>query len=108
MRRHPRSVSGLGVRGPYCKSYDVYSLGLVLLEIGLWKVLEKYHRPHYSAERWRDRIVLPVLVPELGNKTGRRYRDVVERCLTAPVELSSAEAGELMEYVVSTLESINV
>lgn len=107
LHRHPASLSGLG-RKPYCKVYDVYSLGLVLLEIGLWKVLQTYYKPHYSSERWRDRIILPVLVPGLGSKTGKLYREVVERCLTAKGDMSSGEAGQLMESVVVTLESIKV
>ncbi|KAK8050663.1 hypothetical protein PG994_012393 [Apiospora phragmitis] len=112
LHRHPQSLSsGLGGarrRRPYCKGYDVYSLGLVLLEIGLWKPLQTYYKPHYSAERWRDRVVLPVLVPGLGNRTGRVYREVVERCLTAKDDMSGKEAGQLMESVVAALESIHV
>lgn len=108
LHRHPSSLSGLSARRPYCKSYDIYSLGLVLLEIGLWKPLQTYYKPHYSAERWRDRVVLPVLVPGLGNRTGRVYREVVERCLMTPDDISSEEAGVLMEGVVAALESIHV
>ncbi|KAG7109121.1 hypothetical protein HYQ44_011996 [Verticillium longisporum] len=93
-------------RQPYRKSHDMYSLGLVLLEIGWWKVLSTYYKPHYAAERWRDKVVLPVLVPGLASKTGRLYRDVVERCLTVHEDMSSSEAGEVMEWVVATLESI--
>ncbi|KAM0276137.1 hypothetical protein ACHAQH_007063 [Verticillium albo-atrum] len=107
--RDPRASSsrcGAGLRQPYRKSHDVYSLGLVLLEIGWWKVLGTYYKPHYSAERWRDKVVLPVLVPGLASKTGRMYRDVVERCLTVDEDMSSSEAGEVMEWVVATLESI--
>lgn len=107
LHRHPQSLSGLS-RRPYCKSYDIYSLGLVLLEIGDWKVLQTYYRPHYSAERWRDRIILPQLVPRLGTKVGRLYRVLVERCLTANDDITSEEAGQLMEEVVATLEKINV
>jgi hypothetical protein len=107
LHRHPGSLSGL-TRKPYCKSYDIYSLGLVLLEIGLWKALQTYYKPHYSAERWRDRVILPVLVPGLGSKTGRLYREVVEQCLGAREDLTSNEASQLMESVVSTLESIRI
>lgn len=84
----------------------MYSLGLVLLEIGLWKVLQTYYKPHYSAEKWRDRVILPALVPGLGSKTGKLYKQVVEKCLTANDDMSSSEAGQLMEWVVTTLESI--
>ncbi|ORY66249.1 prion-inhibition and propagation-domain-containing protein [Pseudomassariella vexata] len=107
LHRHPKSLSGLS-RRPYCKSYDIYSLGLVLLEIGLWKVLQTYYKPHYSAERWRDKVVLPVLVPGLGSKTGRFYRGVVERCLNVGDDISNEEADQVMESVVGILESINV
>lgn len=104
LHRHPAALRGL----PYCKSFDIYSLGLVLLEIGLWKVLQTYYKAHYSADRWRDRVVLAALVPGLGSKVGGRYRGVVEMCLRAGDDLTSAEAGKLMETVVTTLESIRV
>ncbi|KAH7170965.1 prion-inhibition and propagation-domain-containing protein [Dactylonectria macrodidyma] len=104
LHRHPASLRGM----PHCKPFDVYSLGLVLLEIGLWKVLQAYYKPHYSADRWRDRVVLSALVPGLNSKVGRRYREVVEMCLKADEHMTSSEAGKLMETVVTTLESIRV
>lgn len=67
-----------------------------------------YYKPHYSAERWRDKVVLPVLVPGLASKVGRRYKEVVEMCLGAGEDLPSSEASKLMETVVTTLESIRV
>ena len=104
LHRHPSSLRGI----PYAKAFDIYSLGLVLLEIGLWKVLTTYHKSHYSAERWRDKVVLPVLVPGLGSKVGKRYKEVVDMCLGVGEDLTSAEAGKLMENVVNKLESIRV
>lgn len=104
LHRHPGSLKGR----PHCKPFDAYSLGLVLLEIGLWKVLQAYHKPHYSAERWRDKVVLSALVPGLGSKVGRRYREVVEMCLKASEDMTSSEAGKLMETVVTTLEGIRI
>jgi len=107
LHRHPKSLNGMS-RKPYCKSFDIYSLGLVLLEIGFWKVLQTYHKPHYSAERFRDKVVIQNLVPGLGSKTGRLYREVVERCIFAKEDLTSHEAGQLMESVVGVLESLRV
>ncbi|CAM1506903.1 Fc.00g065440.m01.CDS01 [Cosmosporella sp. VM-42] len=104
LHRHPASLRGM----PHCKSFDIYSLGLVLLEIGLWKVLQTYYKAHYSAERWRDKVVLAVLVPGLGSKMGKRYREVVEMCLGAGEDITSSEAGKLMETVVTKLEGIRV
>lgn len=104
LHRHPSSLRGL----PHCKAFDIYSLGLVLLEIGLWKVLETYYKTHYSAQRWRDKVLLPILAPSLGSKVGRRYREVVEMCLGVEEGLTSGEAGKLMEAVVAKLESIRL
>ncbi|KAM5381012.1 hypothetical protein ACJZ2D_003127 [Fusarium nematophilum] len=104
LHRHPASLRGF----PHCKPMDIYSLGLVLLEIGLWKVLQAYHKPHYSADRWRHKVVRAVLVPGLGSKVGRRYRDVVDRCLSVSEEMTSAEAAKVMEEVVTALEGIRV
>ncbi|TFB05492.1 hypothetical protein CCMA1212_002626 [Trichoderma ghanense] len=104
LHRHPASLRGR----PHVKPFDIYSFGLVLLEIGLWKVLQTYYKGHYSAERWRDKVVLAVLVPGLGSKVGKRYREVVDMCLRVDEDMSSTEAGELMEEVVNKLESIRV
>lgn len=76
--RHPDS---LGIwRQPYRKSFDVYSFGLVLLEVGLWKSIRYLHKPKYTPSVFRDKV-LAVLVPALGSKTGPLYRMTVERCL---------------------------
>ncbi|KAI9644676.1 hypothetical protein NHQ30_006700 [Ciborinia camelliae] len=109
LHRHPSSLhSSSCPRKPYCKAFDIYSLGLILLEIGLWKTLQMYHKPHYSAERFRDKIVVQSLVPGLGSKVGRRYREVVERCLGVREGLNEVEAGVLMEFVVGRLEDLRV
>lgn len=107
LHRHPSSLNGTS-RKPYCKSFDVYSLGLVLLEIGLWKVLQMFHKPRYSAETFRDKVVVQNLLPNLNSKTGRKYREVVARCLSVKEDLNGKEVGQLMEYVVGSLESLNV
>lgn len=80
----------------------------MLLEIGLWKVLQTYHKPHYLPERFKDNIDVQNLVPKLSSKTGRLYREVVERYLFAKENMTSQEAGQLMEYVVGSLESLKV
>jgi hypothetical protein len=106
LHRHPSSLNGMS-RKPYCKSFDIYSLGLILLEIGQWRVLQSFHKPHYSVERFREKVVVQNLLPNLNSKTGRLYREVVERCLFAKEDLGTG-SGQLMEYVVETLESLRV
>ncbi|KAI9746928.1 MAG: hypothetical protein M1835_002317 [Candelina submexicana] len=104
--RHP---SSLGVwRQPYRKSFDIYSLGLAMLEIGLWKSLKGFHKPKYSPATFRDKVVLGVLVPGLGSKTGGVYRRLVERCLVFEEGGEGKESSRFMEGVVLTLEGLRV
>ncbi|KAI9862498.1 MAG: hypothetical protein M1813_004349 [Trichoglossum hirsutum] len=103
--RHPDS---LGVwRQSYRKSFDIYSLGLVLLEIGLWKSLKNFHKPKYTPTVFREKV-MQSLVPGLGHKTGALYRDVVMACLQSEEVVTSDGAGKLMEWVVLTLEGLRV
>jgi hypothetical protein len=108
--RHPNS---LGVfRQPYDKTFDIYSLGLVLLEIGLWKSLSAFHKPKYTPVTFREKVVDAVLVPGLGSKTGLVYQKIVETCLNAGgnegKEGKQAEDGTLLERVVNMLEQLKV
>lgn len=109
LHRHPSSLHSPSCpRKQYCKSFDLYSLGLILLEIGLWKILQMYHKPHYSTERFRNEIVMHILVPGLGSKVGRGYKEVVERCLGVEEDLNGAEAGSLVELVIGRFEGLGV
>ncbi len=104
--RHPDSL-GLW-RQTYRKSFDVYSLGIVLLEIGLWKSVLDFHKPKYTPAIFRDKVLLPVLVPRLGSKTGRLFQAVVERCLRSESEKESETVEKSMEWIVLTLENLRV
>ena len=105
--RHPDS---LGVwRQPYRKSFDVYSFGLVLLEIGMWKGIRHLHKPKYTPSVFRDKV-LAGLVPALGSKTGRIFRTTVERCLVYDEmkEGESMKPHQFMEWLVYNLEGLKV
>lgn len=110
LHRHPSSLPGMNKK-PFCKAFDIYSLGLVLLEIGLWKPLKGFWKPHYEPQRFKDRVVLGALVKGLGSKVGRRYKGVVERCLTfgdGEVDIVNSDTHRLMEDIVGVLEVLRV
>ena len=85
--QHPEYLRN---RSRYRPDFDYYSLGIVLLEIGLWTSLKKmtgsgrdgesFHR--LNAEQFRDRL-LKKKVPLLRQAMGTRYYSVVEKCLKA-------------------------
>ena len=62
--------------------YDLFSLGLVLLEIGLWERLEALWKPKYAAEpgAFVEKL-LRAYVPRLRHRVGAVYCGVVERLL---------------------------
>jgi len=91
--QHPDKVANRSRR--FRHSYDIYSLGLVLLEIGLWQDLQAF-----DASRWKDaygfqRFVLDRLVPHLWGQCGAIYGGVVKECLTMKSDDSDlAEKGQ--------------
>ncbi|KAF2238201.1 hypothetical protein EV356DRAFT_300462 [Viridothelium virens] len=120
--RHPDS---LGIwRQSYRKAYDIYSLGLVLLEIGLWSKITGYWKQKYSSAVFKQRL-LSGIVPHVGSKAGSKYRTVVERCLKYGDAPDSQESNgnekegetknettippnQMMEWVVMSLEKLSV
>ena len=64
----------------FCLEFDYYSLGLVLLEIGLWDTVTRMGRKTSSAKELRQ-ILLERRVPMLGHLMGESYRDAVRDCL---------------------------
>ncbi|KFY22789.1 hypothetical protein V493_06320 [Pseudogymnoascus sp. VKM F-4281 (FW-2241)] len=56
--------------------HDLFSLGIVLLEIGLWEQIETLWKPKYTPDKFFDKL-LSVYVPALGHRMGEVYRDVV-------------------------------
>lgn len=76
--KHPQKATNPHRRSRH--SYDLYSLGLVLLEIGLWEDLQKYNKFDDLYEFRRH--ILERVVPDLWSQCGRIYGEVVRDCLT--------------------------
>lgn len=78
--RHPH------VRGPireyrYIKEHDIYSLGVLLYEIGLWNSVQNEIkvRPKASPDEFTKSLINNC--GELEWRMGKKYHDVVVRCL---------------------------
>jgi hypothetical protein len=59
------------VENRFCKAYDIYSLGILLLEIAAWKPIKLFHERHAgeSPHAFR-RILLDKYVPKLAKEVG--------------------------------------
>ena len=66
----------------YRPEFDYYSLGLVLLEVGLWAPLSAVTKDWrgFSPEEVREKLLTDV-VPSLCRTIGHRYFSVVDACL---------------------------
>ena len=75
----------------YRHGYDIYSFGVVLVEIDLWKNLKGLKlAPGYNAEDYR-KYLLTNLVPTLNGQCGSIYAAVVRECLTMACEIADME-----------------
>jgi hypothetical protein len=68
----------------FMPEFDYYSLGLVLLEIGLWKLLDDM-TVSYKYSSWEElrQTLLLKRVPLLEHAMGTSYREAVDSCLNA-------------------------
>ena len=89
-------------------AYDIYSLGLLLLEIGLWVPLQKLWKPKYDRDIFMERVQR-IYAHKLAPKCGSKYMRVVQKCLQAPDELqyknNYEDAGAFLLQVAKDLQS---
>ncbi|KAJ5770599.1 uncharacterized protein N7511_002650 [Penicillium nucicola] len=81
MYRHPEDKRSVEDDGAW--AYDLYSLGLILLEIGLWAPVGRLWKMKYD-RTWFKHRVEDLYVKKLGPKCGGAYLQAVQLCLDAP------------------------
>ena len=71
--------------------FDLYSLALVLLEVGIWQSLGDMFKPKYSLADFKLRLE-KLWAPKLASRCGTSYMRAVQICLQAA---DSGEVGSL-------------
>ena len=90
--QHPDKATN--PRRRFRHSYDMYSLGLVLLTVGLWQDLDIDSSMFKDLYKCR-RHILHSLVPDLWSQCGAIYGEVVRDCLTISTDDTElAEQGQ--------------
>jgi len=97
--RHP---STLGVnRERYSKSHDIYSLGVVLTEVGFWQPIHTFldlpvsERPSEKLSRAARRTLrADSTSKELEGLVGETYKGVVERCILGGYRIGLKEDSD--------------
>ena len=78
--QHPDRFKG-SYSDRYIKTYDVYSLGIVLLEVGLWEPLQRVARGLTKKDPLSWPRELLEIVPQIGPRAGESYQNLVAWCL---------------------------
>ena len=88
----------------YNLMHDYYSLGLVLLEIGLWMPIGKFWKSRYSLGDFKVRLQ-DIYLRKLSGKCGEGYMNAVLFCMTAAEtlgrSLSMMTSATSMDDIVS-------
>lgn len=100
-------------RPPFSKKFDIYSFGLVLVEISLWKTLanikaEAVAEADYGADtpaRFREWI-LDRVVPNVKNDLIDEYGEIVRVCLQGDLFDEEEAVVSFYLYVVKALEDL--
>ncbi|KAH7140169.1 hypothetical protein B0J13DRAFT_557309 [Dactylonectria estremocensis] len=110
--QHPAYMDSVLVK--YEPSFDLYSLGIVLVEIALWKRAETLahegntdkSRPCIPLEQWQ-RYVIRYLLPTVKEKMGEVYGEVVRRCIEGDISGSKSNLGaDYKDYLKSLDQEI--
>ncbi|KAL5402453.1 hypothetical protein PMIN03_010646 [Paraphaeosphaeria minitans] len=93
--RHPEDPKFTGEKEKtYGPQFDLYSLGLILLEVGLWQPLADLWKPKYTLNDFKQRVE-DVYIRRLASKCGTAYMQVVRDCFWAADRIaSSAESPQ--------------
>ena len=113
--RHPH-YKGLYARS-FQPSFDIYSVGVILYEIGMWRNVayqgpSKSNNPrrpslptHNSDPQLVERMVEHGTIMAMKQYTGARYRDAVKSCLSRDFDnLWEMEAGDQQRQLQAYLE----
>ena len=85
--------------------FDIYSLALILLEVGIWQSLGDMFKPKYTIADFKIRLE-KLWAPKLASRCGTAYMRAVQICLQAadPGEVSSLTTEGIYDKVFAQLQ----
>ncbi|TVY81748.1 hypothetical protein LSUE1_G002820 [Lachnellula suecica] len=99
MYRHPSTQGqGFGPRESFRKSFDIYSLGVVLVELASWMTIDKVLGIEVgrmrTAMKIRDMLLESSRVQEVGSNMGEMYEKATAKCLAGGSELGVLDSDD--------------
>ncbi|KAI9672667.1 MAG: hypothetical protein M1831_000102 [Alyxoria varia] len=97
--RHPEDprIKGPESSGEHLARFEIYSLGLVLLEIGLWIPLADIFKEKYSLKDFSIRLE-KIWVRRLASKCTTAYMHAVQECLTVGMDHTTSQESLRKSY----------
>lgn len=102
--RHPRAQSSTYAeqRERFKRSFDIYSLGVLFVELAYWKPVDQIlnidlqpaRRSHRTALGVRSRLLTEDILEEIGASMGEKFEAATRRCVAGGEELGMAEGGD--------------
>ncbi len=105
--RHPRAHSE-SPRASFHKVYDIYSVGVILVEIAYWQGIEQVlkiedlstARPKITRQV-REKLLTKTTMKHIAAKAGFCYQNVVQACLDGSLEFArDSPGGDEMEALL--------
>ncbi|KAG4440501.1 hypothetical protein IFR05_004036 [Cadophora sp. M221] len=101
MYRHPHTQGqGFGPRESFRKSFDIYSLGVVLVELAHWRTIERILGVEKKGLRLMGRIREMLLdeerIADVGGNMGEFYESATWKCIAGGEELGVGEGVDEM------------
>ncbi|CZR64724.1 uncharacterized protein PAC_14623 [Phialocephala subalpina] len=102
--RHPdrQGLQGTSNEIRYSMMHDIYSLGVVLLELGLWRPLDRHYGKLLARSPTERRDFLVELSSDVGIQMGTRCQELVVWCL----RLDSNPPLDSVIYATNVLEKL--
>lgn len=99
MYRHPSTQGfGFGPRESFRKSFDIYSLGVVLVELAHWKTIDKILDIEVGkvrlAAKIKDMLMEEKQIADVGANMGELFENATRTCISGGKELGIDESDD--------------
>ncbi|KAL4783730.1 prion-inhibition and propagation-domain-containing protein [Aspergillus varians] len=103
--QHPDLVDN--PRGGYHRHCDIYSLGVILVEIGFWRPISTFRKSTYTAKKNHRRLLEYQLTGDLAHRMGQQFEQAVKLLLTGKAYSGETEGEQLVEFLDNVVTKVD-
>jgi hypothetical protein len=104
--RHPSTQAfGFGPRESFRKTFDIYSLGVILVELAHWRTVDKILDIEVNKTKLvakiRDTLLEERRIADVGANMGEVFEEATRKCISGGRELGLEEADDETDDTVA-------